>query len=420
MRWATVAAIGIWLVSVQAARAEDHAWVEMTANGQQARVETTDARCPSLDLDGKIEPMRLRAGPDGAFPVNLCQLDIPAGARRVSLGSQPLPLLHGAPQRILIFGDTGCRLKGMTIQDCNDPKAWPFPRVVRRALERKPDLVIHVGDYYYRETPCPDGHAGCAGSPYGDVWPTWKAEFFDPAEPLLAAAPWVFVRGNHESCTRGGKGWFRQLDAAPRPLACPAMSAPFHVALGDLNLYVLDSADAEDRATPAEAVAAVSAQFDAIKPELARAPGWIVTHRPIWALTPVARVGPLGPFEIPLNATQQAAVRDKDLANVQMIVSGHIHHFAAYDFLGRRPSQLVAGTGGDMGEEADTPTIRENEVQIDNLPAQRITFERYGYLLLDRAGDDWVGAFWDLKDRVVAACRLHQRRLNCVPAETAR
>ena len=230
----------------------------------------------------------------------------------------------------------------------------------------------------------------------------------------------MFVRGNHESCARGGKGWFRQLDAGPRPLACPAMSPPFRVALGDLSLYILDSADAEDRSTSAETVAAVTAQFDAIKPELARAPGWIVTHRPIWALTPVARMGPIGPFEVALNATQQAAVRENDLAGAQMVVSGHVHHFAAYDFFGRRPSQLVAGTGGDIGEDAYTPVIRQGEVTIDGLPADRITFERYGYLLLDRAGDDWVGAFWDLKDRVVAACRLHQRRLNCVPAATAR
>ena len=420
MRWVIAATIGIWLAGASAARADQRAWIEMTATGPQARVETTDPRCPGLYLDGRLAPMQLRAGPDGAFPTNLCQLDIPAGTKRASVGFQALPLPHGPPQRILIFGDTGCRLKGMAVQDCNDPKAWPFPTVVRRALERKPDLVIHVGDYYYRESPCPEGHTGCAGSPYGDAWATWKAEFFDPARPLLNAAPWVFVRGNHESCARGARGWFRQLDAGPRPLACPAMSAPFRVALGDLNLYILDSADAEDRGTPAEAVAGVAGQFNAIKGELAQAPGWIITHRPIWALTPIARIGPVGPLELSLNATEEAAVKDRDLAGAQMIVSGHIHHFAAYDFYGRRPSQLVAGTGGDIGEDADTPQIREGEVQIDNLSAHRITFERYGYLLLDRAGDDWVGAFWDLKDRVVAACRLHQRRLNCVPAGAAR
>ena len=37
----------------------------------------------------------------------------------------------------------------------------------RLAAAQKPDLVIHVGDYYYRETPCPAGEAKCAGSPFG-------------------------------------------------------------------------------------------------------------------------------------------------------------------------------------------------------------------------------------------------------------
>jgi len=195
MRSVIAAAIGVLFVGVLPARADQRAWVEMTGAGAQARVETTDAHCPSAELDGRSIPMQLRAGPDAAFPVTMCQLDIPANVRRASVGNQTLPLPHGPPQRILIFGDTGCRLKGPAIQDCNDPKAWPFPTVVRRALERKPDLVIHVGDYYYRETPCPEGHVGCAGSPYGDAWATWKAEFFDPARPLLGAAPWVFVRG---------------------------------------------------------------------------------------------------------------------------------------------------------------------------------------------------------------------------------
>jgi hypothetical protein len=35
---------------------------------------------------------------------------------------------------------------------------------------RKPSLVIHVGDYIYRESPCPAGDKGCKGSPYGDNW----------------------------------------------------------------------------------------------------------------------------------------------------------------------------------------------------------------------------------------------------------
>ena len=99
-----------------------------------------------------------------------------------------------------------------------------------------------------------------------------------------------------------------------------------------------------------------------------------------------------------------------------MVVSGHIHHFASYAFGPERPAQLIAGTGGDIGEDADTPVLRSDAVKLDGRPARRLTFDRFGYLLLDRSGADWVGAFWDLNDHVVAACRLHERRLSCAPS----
>jgi hypothetical protein len=416
--WAT-ALVLLGMASSAAAQPELRAWVEMTAAGAQARVATSDGRCPSLTIDGRRAAMDLRAPADADFPLTVCQAALPNGPHDVALEGRPLPAPRGPPQRILIFGDTGCRLKGHETQDCNDPKAWPFREVVRHAAQRKPDLVIHVGDYYYRETPCPDGVKGCAGSPFGDKWITWKAEFFDPAQPLLASAPWVFVRGNHESCSRGGRGWFRQLDAADRPLACPTLSAPFAVDIGGLSLYVLDSAEAEDATATAGDVADIKAQLDALKLGTARRPGWILTHRPIWALTPVAGFWPLGPVEAPLNATEQAAVRGLDLSNIGMVVAGHVHHFAAYDFGGGRPSQVVAGSGGDIGADSDTARIRQGPVVLDGRNAQRLTFERYGYFLLDRAGADWVGGFWDLNDHVVAACRLHEQRLSCAPAPGA-
>ncbi|MDW4746763.1 metallophosphoesterase, partial [Escherichia coli] len=74
---------------------------------------------------------------------------------------------------------------------------------------------LHVGDYHYRENACPPDVAGCQGSPWGYGWDTWQADLFQPAAPLMAAAPWVLVRGNHEECARAGQGWFRFLD--PRP-----------------------------------------------------------------------------------------------------------------------------------------------------------------------------------------------------------
>jgi hypothetical protein len=390
----------------------DRMWLELTGRGPELRVATAAAHCPDAQLDGAAAPMQLRAPANDAFPLSVCELVVPAGVSRAGVGDWSAPLPHGPPRRILIFGDTGCRLKGEAVQACNDPRQWPFALVAARAAAQKPDLVIHVGDYYYRESPCPAGEAGCAGSPHGDNWASWDAEFFEPAGPLLRAAPWVLVRGNHESCARGGLGWFRLLDQAAEPSACPAQSAPFRIDLGDLALYGLDSADTEDRSAPQKAVDAFAGQLDAVTPAAGQQ-AWIVTHRPIWAEVEATKLGPLGAVEVPINATEQAAVRGRSLAGVQLIVSGHIHHFASYDFGPTRPAQLVAGTGGDVGDDADSARVRPDNARLDGLDAKGFTFMQYGYLLLDRDGDSWKGAFRDLDDKLVATCRLHQRELRC-------
>ncbi len=118
-------------------------------------------------------------------------------------------------------------------------------------------------------------------------------------------------------------------------------------------------------------------------------------------------------MQIPINETEQAAVRGRDLGGVQMVVSGHIHHFASYDFGGDRPAQLIAGTGGDLPDSGDSRRPRDAPTAIDGLDARGFAFAQYGYFLLDRAGEDWTGAFRDLDDHLVATCRLHDRALTC-------
>ena len=66
------------------------------------------------------------------------------------------------------------------------------------------------------ENACPAGNAGCANSPWATVGTPGMRDFFTPARSPLAAAPWVFVRGNHESCNRAGQGWWRLLDFRSR------------------------------------------------------------------------------------------------------------------------------------------------------------------------------------------------------------
>jgi hypothetical protein len=388
------------------------AWTELTGQGAEVRAAAGAGGCPKASIDGRAAAMALRAPASAEFP-GVCALALPTGAVSVEVEGQRLPLPAAAPKRIVILGDTGCRVKGLAVQACNDPKAWPFAEVARLAAAQKPDLVIHVGDYYYRESPCPLELAACAGSPSGDRWDTWVAEFFDPAAPLLAAAPWVFARGNHETCDRGGHGWFLLLDAGPAPSDCRKFTAPFAVRAGDLNLYVIDSGDIGDRNHDRADIAAVAGQLERLGPDLDAGRGWIITHRPFWGLVPIARLGPTAPFEVGLNFAEQDAVRRRPLGGVQMVVSGHVHHFQALDFGPARPAQLVVGTGGDVGEKADLPRVYTERRVIDGLDANVFSFSRYGYYLMEKDGEDWMGTFHDAGDRVRARCRLHERRLNC-------
>ena len=68
------------------------------------------------------------------------------------------------------------------------------------------------------------------------------------AAPLLAAAPIILTRGNHEDCTREGLGWLRLMSpqAFDPQAPCAAHVAPLLVPLGDLTMAVLDTASAPE------------------------------------------------------------------------------------------------------------------------------------------------------------------------------
>ncbi len=309
-----------------------------------------------------------------------------------------------------MFGDGGCRLfPGYPSQACNDPNAWPFPKVAVAAAAARPDLVIHVGDYVYRETPCPAGNAACAGSPWGYGWDAWNADFFQPAAPLLAAAPWLVVRDNHENCNRAGEGWFRLLDPRPMEPLCRDLTGDFVVRLGDFGAVVVDSGKAGDpKDDPSELVATLRRQFADIRDKIPDN-AWLITHRPL-----------NGMFVLP--GSKQAKVSDKVLqlalgndipASARMTVSGHLHFFEAVDFGGERPPQLVAGTGGD-----DTEVMPPETLVGADLNGARVingaSHAGFGYMVWDRVdAQTWTGTLFDVDGKPIEDCRLADRLLRC-------
>ena len=405
------------LRAAQPARAADlpAPWVEFASDGAlEVRAVTAPGMpCPGVQADGAALATRLRDRPDlpdGAYPVQVCVARAAASVHSLAVDGMPVPTLPNAIRRIVVIGDTGCRLKDAVVQDCNDPVKWPFAEVARLAAARRPDLVIHVGDYHYRETPCPPGRAGCAGSPFGDNWAVWQKNFFAPAAPLLAAAPWVLVRGNHELCNRGGHGWFRLLDPHPRTVDCTATTEPYALALYQLNLLVFDGADADDFSADPMKVARYRGQLQSLLAETP-AHAWLLTHRPVWALAQ----GDVATPGVTLNATEQAAIRDLVPPALDMVLSGHVHDFTSYEFGPTRPAQLVVGEGGDRNDAIVQPV--GPGVTIDGLKLRRgFAIPDYGYVVLHRVGQGWAGTVYSVTDRVLARCRLRGREVACHPA----
>jgi hypothetical protein len=397
------------LLSVSALAADLPApWVELASGGglDVRAAVALGMPCPEVKADGTTLAAVSRGEADANYPVQVCIAHASTSARRITVDGVSAPTLPADIKRIVVIGDTGCRLKGELAQDCNDPVQWPFARVARLAAARHPDLVIHVGDYHYRETPCPASRPGCAGSPYGDNWAVWQKDFFDPAAPLLAVAPWVLVRGNHEVCGRGGRGWFRLLDPHPHADQCVDMTPPYRLRLPPLHLLIFDSADADDTVSLRN-VAVYRAQFQALLGNVP-AHAWLVTHRPVWALPQDPGVKP----GATLNATEQAAIRGLVPANLDMVLSGHVHHFTSYDFGPRRPAQLVVGSGGDTKNALSQPATPG--IPIDGLNIRHVlAIPDYGYFVLQRAKRAWTGTVYGIADQALAQCWLQGRDVTC-------
>jgi hypothetical protein len=436
------------------------AWVELGPQPMVRTVVPAGAACPDLTVDGLTRPMALRVAaatvarrptandPGGPakpleFPVAVCESGVAADTRALRLGARALPVVAAQPRRIVVLGDTGCRMKGAAVQSCNDPADWPFAQVARAAAALRPDLVIHVGDYHYRETPCPAAATGCAGSPWGYGWDVWQADFFAPARPLLAAAPWVFVRGNHEECARAGQGWFRLL--APEPWtsarSCDLaaddddanFSPPYAVPLGPgLQLLVFDSAAAGwkplDRAHPHGAAAwnAYEAGWSAVA-DLAARPGVrsiFASHHPVLAFAPDPRTDATEPFPGTASLLETMRARHGTAyypPGIALALHGHVHLFEALGFDDGHPATIVAGQGGDLRDPRLPDPLPADATPAPGVHlAQMTTSDAFGFLLLERT--DAGAAAWNLTayradGSVLTRCTVADGgALACTPA----
>ena len=369
------------------------AWLQYAADGEpHARAVVSDAACPAANADGRAFAMTERAPRAAQFADVVCDAAVPDRARHVLAGSRQLPAPVRDPRKIVVLGDTGCRISVLSAQSCDDPAAWPFPQIARAIAAEHPDLVVHVGDYLYREHPCPL-FARCGDSPYGDDAAAWYADFLTPAAPLFASAPLLLVRGNHEDCGRNGTGWFRYLDAHATT-ACTDLTEPFEVGFGDLRIVAFDSAVAEDRAVDLARTPTYQRQFAAVR-KLAKGPTWFVTHRP--------------PY---INEDERTAMGDA-LAPFDAVLAGHLHLFAAMN-VETLPPLLINGEGGT---KLDPNYAAFLKFGAGDLHVQGSVFgsAHFGFGVYTRDGAGWTISLRDPDGTERARCALANRTVRCSP-----
>ena len=410
-----------------------------------------DVACPLIKVDGIAQRMLVRA-PAAAiaqrstasdninskpsdFPVLTCEFALPRNALRAEIGGTELSLPKEAPRRIVVIGDTGCRMKKAdnAWQACLDQREWPFRSIADAAAAMAPDLVIHVGDYHYRENVCPPNVAGCQHSPWGYGWDTWQADLFEPAAKLLAAAPWVVVRGNHEECRRAGQGWFRFLDSRPFDDVYSCNDAkndlianftpPYAVPIaGNLQLIVFDSAAAGSRpldpAKPRDAHAFnqyfqqfLAVEAFAAKPETSSI---FINHHPILAYSAYDDKGVQGGNAALLSVMKMIHPLNYYPSAVNLSLHGHVHLFEAINFASNHPATILSGMGGD-----ELSTVLPDPFPLNIVPAEGVTLEsithsnQFGFVVMDKLDGTWQISAYDARGARQTTCVLSGSKLRC-------
>lgn len=429
-----------------------------TPSGLVARaVIPSGSACPDLrvtERGGRTRavPMAVRPTPANTMPafdpITVCSADVPSGAVRASVAGVPIPArMPERIDRLAMLGDSGCRIASWQVQDCGSVDAWPFARVAESVAQERPDAILFNGDWFYRESACPDSAQALCGSspppvgglPFTDSAYGWIADALLPMAPMMSAAPLIVTRGNHEACNRGGNGYFLLLDpredtsgtcapvlAGGALTAAPTVPTPTYaidltVDEGrTLRLAVVDSAGGSDTAvTPFAAVQrpAYEAAAALTRPRPGRE-SWLYTHRPSYAYVTDTFAVPGRPFS-PWSAFDQAAASYGLLGSYELLFSSHLHLAQAVQLPGL-PPQLVLGNAGTLLDPPTGYPLPATGLPLGDgisLPAPDWAWVdvRFGYAVATPGAErgQWRLSMRDPQGRQFARCGLDDRQLYC-------
>ncbi len=198
-----------------------------------------------------------------------------------------------------------------------------------------------------------------------ETWQIWQDEFFQAAQPLLAQTPFIFTRGDSESCKLEGgfRGWFYFFDAKAGPVngidlqACEQnynIASSYLVSFGKNIIGVLDSSNASPSHADRQEILKYSTELallnDGIKQlksdkEHKNKQASLVSHRPFWGLSSKDHSVETMTLQKAYHQFIQASAHH--LPGFKQIISGHENLFDLLKFHQGKISQVIVGNSGN-------------------------------------------------------------------------
>jgi hypothetical protein len=339
---------------------------------------------PKLYCDGKKIVMQTRY--EGNYSVWFANIN---SCKKVSFNNKSLKI-DKKQTTIAVVGDSGCRIKlnadqKGTIQNCDDNNSWPAQKIADAIALHNPNLIIHVGDYHYRER-CKDGDICTSfdvnSSDVGYGYDIWEKDFFKPYEKLFSKAPFIFGRGNHESCNRAWQVYkatlspyeYSECNAQDdgKSFATNSTELPYIIKINGSDMVIFDSsADDDDERFFEPDYQFYLKYFSNYKKSKAS----IVTHVPIYNLN----------YDN-AQTSRRKALQDSGFVP-SFVLSGDLH---ILEFIQtKNTAQIISGGGGSaLYALKEIENNFEIKKQINN----------FGFAILTKTKKGYNGAFYSFEN----------------------
>lgn len=316
--------------------------------------------------------------------------------------------------KFAVIGDTGCRLKESKgrqfYQNCHLSDEWPYVALAQTVAKEDYSFLVHTGDYHYREHCSDKKLCPILSQSIGYGWDAWWDDFFKPSQPLFQKGPILFVRGNHEDCSRAYSGW-GPLSVNSKKFSdlCEEIEPYQWIEMQDLVMINFDDSAFEDKKTLSSVdVARWTKILTDLKQRISKVKAtkeiWFLSHKPVLGYFPNEEDAE--PQEI--NDNLRTLMKSTQLLSMlDYILSGHVHNQQIIT-TEANVTQIIVGHSGT----ALDPFGRR--IQTSKLISTTENRKSFGYALFERTGfKKWNWIFKNKNGQQDLKCAVKINTVKC-------